>query len=43
MEFKTFAIRKNSSCPLCNEEPRIQELNDYQEVCELESVRQATI
>jgi len=43
MEFKTFSIRKNPSCPLCNEEPKIKELEDFHEVCSTDSVRQATV
>jgi len=43
MEFKTFSIRKNPSCPLCNEEPKILELEDFHEVCTAGSVRQATV
>ena len=42
-EFKMFPVRKNPSCPLCNEEPKIKELGDYQEACSLESARQATV
>jgi molybdopterin/thiamine biosynthesis adenylyltransferase len=37
-EFKNFPIRKNPSCPLCNEEPKIKDLMDYHEGCGLESV-----
>jgi hypothetical protein len=40
-EFKTFPIRKNPSCPLCNEESKIKELTDYYETCSLEPANQA--
>ena len=43
MEFKTFPIRKNPSCPLCNGEPKIKALEDYHETCSVESVSQVTI
>jgi molybdopterin/thiamine biosynthesis adenylyltransferase len=42
-EFKTFPIRKNPSCPLCNEDPKIKKLGAYEEACSLESARQATV
>ena len=32
-EFKTFPIRKNSSCPLCNGESEIKGLAGYHDVC----------
>jgi molybdopterin/thiamine biosynthesis adenylyltransferase len=37
-EFMTFPIKKNPSCPLCNQEPEIKELLDYHDVCSLETV-----
>jgi molybdopterin/thiamine biosynthesis adenylyltransferase len=43
MEFKTFSIRKNPSCPLCNEEPKIKGLEDYHDTCSGESVNQVTL
>ena len=43
MEFKSFQIRKNPSCPLCNAEPKIKELLDYNDVCSLETVSQASV
>ena len=42
-EFKTFSIRKNPSCPLCNEEPEIKGLMDYHEVCSVEPESQAVV
>jgi molybdopterin/thiamine biosynthesis adenylyltransferase len=42
-EFKNFSIRKNPSCPLCNEEPKIKGLIDYHEVCSLEPEMQAAV
>jgi len=42
-EFKTFLIRKNPSCPLCNGDPKIKGLVDYNEACSLESVSQASV
>jgi adenylyltransferase/sulfurtransferase len=35
-EFRTFSIRKNPSCPLCNEEPKIKELVNYHDACSVE-------
>lgn len=32
-EFREFRIRKNPHCPVCNEDPIITELIDYQEFC----------
>jgi len=43
MEFRTFQIKKNPECPLCNEEPKIRELLDYDNVCSLETVSQASV
>jgi adenylyltransferase/sulfurtransferase len=43
VEFKLFPVKKNPSCPLCNEEPKIKELADYHEACGLETRSQATI
>ena len=45
MEFKTFQIRKSPSCPLCNGEPKIRGLGDYDyhDTCSVESVNQVTI
>jgi molybdopterin/thiamine biosynthesis adenylyltransferase len=42
-EFMTFPIRKNPSCPLCNEEPKIKELLDHHEACSLETVSHGTV
>jgi molybdopterin/thiamine biosynthesis adenylyltransferase len=42
-EFKNFPIRKDPSCPLCNEEPKIKGLTDYHEECSLEPERQAVV
>jgi adenylyltransferase/sulfurtransferase len=42
-EFRIFQVRKNPSCPLCNEKPEIKELADYHETCGLESRSQATV
>jgi len=42
-EFKTFPIRKNQPCPLCNGESKIKGLVDYQEACSLETVSQAVV
>jgi molybdopterin/thiamine biosynthesis adenylyltransferase len=41
MEFRTFSIRKNPSCPLCNEESKIKGLTDYHESCSIEPANQA--
>ena len=43
VEFKLFPVKKNPSCPLCNEEPKIKDLADYHETCGLESRSQATV
>jgi len=43
MDFRTFSIKKNPDCPLCNSEPKIRELADYQDVCSLNPVTQATV
>jgi molybdopterin/thiamine biosynthesis adenylyltransferase len=37
-DFKVFTVRKNPSCPLCNNEPKIKSLIDHQGVCSLESM-----
>jgi adenylyltransferase/sulfurtransferase len=42
-DFKSFSIRKNPSCPLCNDEPKIKGLEDYHEVCSIRSVSQAAL
>jgi adenylyltransferase/sulfurtransferase len=42
-EFRRFPVKKNPSCPLCNEEPEIKELLDYDESCSLHPVSQATV
>jgi hypothetical protein len=42
-EFMRFPIRKNPSCPLCNDEPKIKELLDYRDVCSLETVSHGTV
>jgi adenylyltransferase/sulfurtransferase len=36
MDFKSFAIKKNPSCPLCSREPKIKELLGYGEACRAE-------
>ena len=36
-----FPIRKNPSCPLCNEDPKIKGLAGYHEARSLEPVNQA--
>jgi adenylyltransferase/sulfurtransferase len=41
LEFRLFPVKKNPSCPLCNEEPKIRELEDFHQVCGLESRGQA--
>jgi len=41
VEFRLFPVKKSPSCPLCNEEPKIKELENYHEVCGLESRSQA--
>jgi adenylyltransferase/sulfurtransferase len=43
MEFRLFPVRKNPSCPLCNEKPKIKELADYHDACGLDSRSQATV
>jgi len=43
MEFRTFSIRKNPDCPLCNSQPKIRELDDYHEACSLNPVTEATV
>ncbi len=43
MDFRTFSIRKNPDCPLCNSEPKIRELGDYQEVCSLHPAAEAAV
>ncbi|MCX8118480.1 MAG: hypothetical protein N3G78_11170 [Desulfobacterota bacterium] len=43
VEFKQFPVRKNPSCPLCNEKPVIKELASYQEACGLDGHPQATV
>jgi molybdopterin/thiamine biosynthesis adenylyltransferase len=42
-EFNTFPIRKNPSCPLCNEESEIKGLADYHDACSLETVSQGAV
>ena len=42
-EFQMFPIRKNPECPLCNGEPKIKALQDFHEVCSLETESQASI
>jgi adenylyltransferase/sulfurtransferase len=41
VEFRLFPVKKSPSCPLCNEEPKIKELEDHHVVCGLESRTQA--
>jgi len=43
MEFRTFSMKKSPTCPLCNGKPKIRELADYQEVCSLNPVTEATV
>ncbi len=43
VEFRIFQVRKNPSCPLCNEEPKIKELADYHETCSLDRTSQAIV
>jgi molybdopterin/thiamine biosynthesis adenylyltransferase len=43
VEFRLLTVKKNPSCPLCNEEPKIKELADYHETCGLERTNQATV
>lgn len=33
MTFRTIAIRRNSACPVCGDEPSIRELIDYEHFC----------
>jgi len=42
-DFKTFAVKKNPSCPLCGEEATMQGLVDYHEVCSRDSVSTAVV
>jgi molybdopterin/thiamine biosynthesis adenylyltransferase len=42
-EFRRFTVRKNPSCPLCNGEPKIKELSEYQEACGVEPVGAAAV
>lgn len=34
-EFKVFTIKKNPSCPLCSERPKIKDIIEQQEVCSI--------
>lgn len=44
VDFRVFAVRKNPSCHLCNPEPKIKELVDYNQVCSLdEGTHHATV
>ncbi len=43
VEFRTFPIRKNPSCPLCSEKPKIKELSSYHEVCSIGNQEQAMV
>jgi adenylyltransferase/sulfurtransferase len=43
IDFRLFPVRKNPSCPLCNEKPKIKELTDYHEACGLETRSQAAV
>jgi len=36
MDFKSFEIKKNPSCPLCSGEPKIKELFSHDEACSSE-------
>jgi adenylyltransferase/sulfurtransferase len=42
-EFMTFPIRKNPTCPLCSEEPKIAGLVDYHDACSSETVSHVTV
>jgi molybdopterin/thiamine biosynthesis adenylyltransferase len=37
-DFRLFQIGRNRECPLCNSEPKIKGLQDYDEVCSREPV-----
>lgn len=40
MEFRTVNLKRNPSCPLCGDNPKITELKDYEEtVCELKETK----
>ena len=43
MDFRTLSVKKNPDCPLCNNEPKIRELADHQDVCSLNPVTEATV
>jgi molybdopterin/thiamine biosynthesis adenylyltransferase len=43
VEYRLFPVKKNPSCPLCNEEPKIKELADYHETCSLDRTSQAIV
>ena len=35
MKFKELKLSKNKNCPICGESPRIKELIDYEEFCNI--------
>jgi molybdopterin/thiamine biosynthesis adenylyltransferase len=43
VEFRLFPVKKNPSCQLCSEKPKIKELESYQEVCSLETHSQMNV
>jgi molybdopterin/thiamine biosynthesis adenylyltransferase len=43
MDFRTFSIKKNSDCPLCNSEPKIRELAYDDDACSIHPVAGATV
>ena len=43
MDFRTFSIKKNPDCPLCNSEPKIRELEGCHDVCSLSPVTETTV
>ena len=43
MDFRTFSIKKNPDCPLCNSEPRIRELADDHGACSAHPATEATV
>jgi hypothetical protein len=42
-EFRSFPVRKNPLCPLCNDEPKIKKLVDYHEVCQVNTIGASTL
>ena len=43
VDFKLFPVKKDPSCNLCNEKPKIKKLTQYHEVCGVETPNQATV